>query len=532
MYTVLLDGKVLYDSRLNGFEIYEPKLSLEVNKTGAFDFKIYEAHPRYYDIQKLKSIIEVYQRGDLLFRGRPLNTNTDFNMGMVVQCEGELAYFNDTIQRPYTYAGGVKEYLQKLIDKHNEQVEEERRFHLGRITVTDPNDYITRADSEYKTTWQIIQEKLINLLGGYIVLRYQDGKRYVDYLVDSEYRSLQEITLGQNMLDLSKEASGADICTALIPTGATLEPEEEGEEGEVVTIESVNNGRDYVHHEEAVKRFGWIYKHVSYSDITLPENLKRRAERELAKMVHFLETIEIKAIDLNLTSEEFHRFKFFEYVKVISEPHDLEDFYLIEKQTLDLNNPENNTITIGSTRKTLTEKNKDIQYDVAEMKYKTDKDLEVIKNQYIKLEHLVTETAEEFRREFQMEMEQYYNDANTIMTEVSNSMSQTIDGFQFDFKNITTIVNDTQDDVNAHFDTFERYIRFVDGTIELGDLESNIKLRILHDKIQFLEDGIEVAFFDNNRLYVTDGEFLESVQLGKFAFFPLENGNLTFRKVE
>ena len=342
MYQVLLDGKVLYDPKLKGYEILEPKLQLEVNKTGAFDFKIYPSNPRYNQINKLTSIIEVYQRGVLLFRGRPLNDDTDFDNGKTVQCEGELAYLNDSVVRPYEYSGGVRGYLEMLINQHNSQVDAHKQFVVGNVTVTDPNDYIVRADSQYLSAWEIIDAKLIKMMGGYLVIRRSGDVNYIDYLEDSVYISNQVIELGENMLDLNKSLRGESIVTALIPTGATLENEDEdtGDITEtIVDITSVNDGLDYITHPEAVDRFGLIFKHVSYENITKPSNLLARATQELAKMISYTENITIKAIDKNMIDVDFHRFRFFEYVKVISKPHGIDENYLIKKQVINLINP-------------------------------------------------------------------------------------------------------------------------------------------------------------------------------------------------
>ena len=48
-------------------------------------------------------------------------------------------------------------------------------------------------------------------------------------------------------------------------------------------------------------------------------------------------------------------------------------------------------------------------------------------------------------------------------------------------------------------------------------------------KLSFYQGTDEVAYFSNNKLYVTDAEILERLQLGKFAFIPRSNGNLSFR---
>ena len=77
-----------------------------------------------------------------------------------------------------------------------------------------------------------------------------------------------------------------------------------------------------------------------------------------------------------------------------------------------------------------------------------------------------------------------------------------------------------------------RYIRFVDGDIILGEVNNNLMLKISNDKISFLQNGIEVAYMTDNKLYITDGEFLNSLQLGNFAFYPRTSGNLSFKKIK
>ena len=43
---------------------------------------------------------------------------------------------------------------------------------------------------------------------------------------------------------------------------------------------------------------------------------------------------------------------------------------------------------------------------------------------------------------------------------------------------------------------------------------------------------MEIAYMSGGRLYITDGEFLNSLQLGNFTFEPRSNGNLSFKKIK
>ena len=47
-------------------------------------------------------------------------------------------------------------------------------------------------------------------------------------------------------------------------------------------------------------------------------------------------------------------------------------------------------------------------------------------------------------------------------------------------------------------------IRFVDGNIILGEDGNQITLKIQNDRISFLENGVEVAYFANRKLYVNE----------------------------
>lgn len=71
----------------------------------------------------------------------------------------------------------------------------------------------------------------------------------------------------------------------------------------------------------------------------------------------------------------------------------------------------------------------------------------------------------------------------------------------------------------------------MDGDILLGETGSSITLRIENDRIVFKESGVDSAYWQNRKFYAVDGEFINSLKLGKFAFIPRVTGNLSFTKV-
>lgn len=75
------------------------------------------------------------------------------------------------------------------------------------------------------------------------------------------------------------------------------------------------------------------------------------------------------------------------------------------------------------------------------------------------------------------------------------------------------------------------YMTFDKNGLSLGKSDSDFKTNITNEKLAFLQNGNEVAYFANNQMYVTDGNFANSMTIGKFAFVPRANGSLDFKKV-
>ena len=128
-------------------------------KSGSFGFGIYPSHPFYSYIEKMKSYIKVFKDEKLIFSGRITEDKKGFYNEKNVYCEGELSYLNDSIQRPYEFQGTITGLITFFIDVHNAQVDSEKQFTLGTITVTDSNDYISYSSTEYKNTLTNLSEK-------------------------------------------------------------------------------------------------------------------------------------------------------------------------------------------------------------------------------------------------------------------------------------------------------------------------------------------------------------------------------------
>lgn len=550
MYKVYCDDKLIYDTRIEDYKLLNPKVELELNKVGSFDFTIYPSHPKIELLQKLKSIITVYQNDRLIFRGRILNDEKGFYNEKQVTCEGELAFLNDTIIRPYTFEGTPAELFTKFIEEHNSQVDAIHQFKVGKITVTDPNSYIVRANSEYVVTWEEINQKLINLLGGYLYVRYEKDGIYIDYLEDFDRLNPQSIELGKNLLDLKTITKGEDIFTVLIPLGATIQPETpeepeipeetvaETEEPQQVnekrlTIESVNGGKDYIEDVEAIKRFGRITKVMTWDDVTLPENLLKKGKEALADGFSFDVSLEVNAVDLSGTDKTISSFRIGTYNKVVTKLHELNETLLVKKLSITLDNPKNDKLTLGATFDGfLDQNNGNIGNIENDFNIKFEEGLsDVIINLEQRLSTIIQTTIDGIMTEVSKDV--YLKDeTDTLIENLKTTFNQTFNEFTMTFDGFKQNLDDVIAGTDAEFEKWKRYIRFVDGKIVLGEVGNELELIIQNDRISFMQGNLEVAYFSNSKLTVTDGEFVNSLKLGKFGFIPRANGNLSFRKIE
>lgn len=345
---------LLYDRRDESLILLEPKLSLELNKTGALSFKIPPTHPHADQIEKMVSEISVYDDGELIYTGRPLSDKTDIHNTGEIPCEGTLAYLLDSIQRPFEFTGSTCDFFEQMLDRHNAQVEDRKRFKLGVCNVVDNNNYINRSNSAYSNTLDTLNDKLVKTHGGYLRVRYLDDGRYLDCISDYGRINSQVIRFGESILDLTRYMQADNLVTAVIPLGAQTDESGINDTKKRLTIESVNNGLDYIYDQDAVDQFGWIVGTVEFDDVTLPENLLAKGRAYLDECKNLSLTIELSAVDLHMLDVNIEKIQIGDWIRVVSKPHGLDKMFLVSKLELDLVNPQNNKITLGKTLATMT----------------------------------------------------------------------------------------------------------------------------------------------------------------------------------
>ena len=87
-YHIKCDDYPIFDPRDDDLIVESPKVNLEVNTVGEGSFTIYENHPYYGKLKKLKSVFEVSDEIGVIFRGRMTNNSFDFyNSFCITNCK-------------------------------------------------------------------------------------------------------------------------------------------------------------------------------------------------------------------------------------------------------------------------------------------------------------------------------------------------------------------------------------------------------------------------------------------------------------
>lgn len=110
------------------------------------------------------------------------------------------------------------------------------------------------------------------------------------------------------------------------------------------------------------------------------------------------------------------------------------------------------------------------------------------------------------------------DDVDTLLSSVNTEVEQTKTSWQVTFNQLVKQLNDYSDGSDAAFDEIRKYIRFEDGNILLGNSSSPLILRIRNDRIQFLQNGYEVAYISDQRMYNTTCEIINQLRIADSAW--------------
>lgn len=351
IYEVFIDNKQLYYPGDEKLVIYNSKLEQALNDAGTFEFTITKNNPLYDEIYPRVSSVRITKNDTEIFFGQVRTSEEVLEGEKDVSCVGELSFLYDSIQPQKRYQDYTpQQFFNELVTNHNNQVEDDKKFRPGKVTVTDPNDSLYRF-TNFEDTLTDIRDKLCDSLNGYLRIRKSEGNRYIDLLRLEDYGkySDQPIKFGYNLLDFVKKDSGEAIYTALIPLGARLDESQIDGLDSYLTIESVNGGKNYLKNDSAIKQFGLIWAVQKWDDVTVPENLMIKGKEWLRSNQYKTLTLELTAIDMSMLKSDIDSFDLGDTIHVIAKDFGLDAVYPVQKKTTYLQEPEKNTIVLSNT---------------------------------------------------------------------------------------------------------------------------------------------------------------------------------------
>lgn len=339
MYTIYADDALLYSPGDEELSVLSPVLETQCNAAGTLTFVLLPEHPMYSALHKMRTRIDIRQDDEIIWRGRVLETETDFYRQKTVTCEGELTYLVDSVLHPYKladYDGTAAGLFRLYLTRHNEAVSEAQQFQIGNVDIETLSSV---ENTGYGNTWDEISDNLIDIHGGFLRVRYDGETRYLDWTKESGTSCGQVIRFGENLLDLSEYVSASEVVTCLIPYA--------GQGDSQITIKSVNDGKDYIEDEAGIALYGRIWG-VTEFDAKDASTLLEMAKENLQKRLKETITITISAVDLHLLDVNAESFRVGDKVRVVSPPHGIDVEYTCTAISLDLVNPDQSEYTFGT----------------------------------------------------------------------------------------------------------------------------------------------------------------------------------------
>lgn len=397
------DKRLIYAPNSRNALVLSPKLTREVSKGGSLSFTMTRDHEQYESLQKMSTCITVEQDDKETWRGRVLSHEADWYNRRVIYCEGALSYFNDSAITPFNYEGKLAQFLQHLIDAHNQQCGnmKMKRFELGTVTAALGDLVVHYGDrdsygvgEDYGSTWDIIDKMVLKVYGGYAYCTYNPATgnnvlNYCDQSFEADRLVNQTIEYGVNLLDFTEKTDTNSLFTRVYPMGSKHTVEETkwkwkflwwGEKytesheerygisgtdaatvnkylpkGYSYRLDSSDGDCGWIQNDAAAQKFGIVSALGEYDTDSDNETFAAGVQ-DLQKNSLMVTSYTVKAVDLRDAGYDKDRLTFASYAHIISKPHSIDVIMLCTKLVEPLDQPDKKEYTFGMTRQTLTDR--------------------------------------------------------------------------------------------------------------------------------------------------------------------------------
>lgn len=122
------------------------------------------------------------------------------------------------------------------------------------------------------------------------------------------------------------------------------------------------------------------------------------------------------------------------------------------------------------------------------------------------------------------------SDMSQVMEQVGTIAEQTERNYTWSVSRISQLQQDVaqaKEATEEQLNIIRTYMSFGEDGLVIGKNGNPFTFRVVNDRLAFYMSDTEVAYLSNNKLYVTQAEMLSRLVIGKFAFEPQANGNLS-----
>lgn len=131
--------------------------------------------------------------------------------------------------------------------------------------------------------------------------------------------------------------------------------------------------------------------------------------------------------------------------------------------------------------------------------------------------------------------EHYQNTVSSQFTQTKKDFTWSINESVKDAKNEMNGqingVNGRVDGLKQTTDNVNNYMSFDKDGLTLGKSDSAFKTKITNQEWSIQKNGAKVTYINDQTMYITDGQFTQSLKIGNFGFVPRANGSLDFKKI-
>jgi hypothetical protein len=524
------DKRLIYAPNNRNALVLSPKLTREVSKGGSLSFTMTRDHEQYESLQKMSTCITVEQDDKEIWRGRILSHEADWYNRRVIYCEGALSYFNDSAITPFNYEGKLAQFLQHLIDAHNQQCGnmKMKRFELGTVTAALGDLVVHYGDrdsygvgEDYGSTWDIIDKMVLKTYGGYAYCTFDAATgnnvlNYCDQAYEADRLVNQTIEYGVNLLDFTEKTDTNSLFTRVYPMGSKHTVEETkwkwkflwwGEKytesheerygisgtdaatvnkylpkGYSYRLDSSDGDCGWIQNDAAAQKFGIVSALGEY-DTDSDNDTFAAGVQDLQKNSLMVTSYTVKAVDLRDAGYDKDRLTFASYAHIISKPHSIDVIMLCTKLVEPLDQPDKKEYTFGMTRQTLT-------------------DRQVANLGRTNLLDEDTASAEKYHQSTLNQLFKYQKSNDKRVDEVDKKAGEAA-------KTATNFLEFTPEN----------------GLIVRHDQLPNKRVQITNDGIKVLS-GSSMVNIKSDSISITDGNGSCTIDSGKITFYGIRNARI------